>query len=63
MLALRAHQGRARSQRRSTSVDRRTLREHEVYVEAVKRAVAARKKNPLDPSVPLEPLVTGGRED
>jgi hypothetical protein len=24
---------------------------------------AARKKNPLDPSVPLEPLVTGGRED
>jgi hypothetical protein len=55
---------------------------HEVYVEAVKRAVAglvkeglmlledgerymeaARKKNPLDPSVPLEPLVTAGRED
>ena len=24
---------------------------------------AARKKNPLDPSVPLEPLVTAGRED
>ena len=29
----------------------------ERYVEA------ARKKNPLDPSVPLEPLVTAGRED
>jgi len=41
MLAFRAHQGRARSQRRSTSVDRRTLREHEAYVEAVKRAVDA----------------------
>jgi Alpha/beta hydrolase domain len=24
---------------------------------------AARQKNPLDPSVPLEPLVTAGRED
>jgi len=24
---------------------------------------AARKKNPLDPSVPLGPLVTAGRED
>ena len=24
---------------------------------------AARKKNPLDPSAPLEPLVTAGRED
>ena len=24
---------------------------------------AAQKKNPLDPSVPLEPLVTAGRED
>jgi hypothetical protein len=24
---------------------------------------AARKKNHLDPSVPLEPLVTAGRED
>jgi hypothetical protein len=24
---------------------------------------AARRKNPLDPSVPLEPLVTAGRED
>jgi hypothetical protein len=51
---------------------------HAAYVEAVKRAVdglvkeglmlpedgeAARKKNPLDPSVLLEPLVTAGRED
>jgi Alpha/beta hydrolase domain len=24
---------------------------------------AARKRNPLDPSVPLEPLVTAGRDD
>jgi len=24
---------------------------------------AARKKNPLAPSVPLEPLLTAGRED
>ncbi|HWP59094.1 MAG TPA: alpha/beta hydrolase domain-containing protein [Candidatus Acidoferrales bacterium] len=57
-------------------------RNHEAYVDAVKRAVeelvkerlmleedgaryieAARAKNPFDPAVPLEPLVTAGRED
>jgi hypothetical protein len=40
------------------------VKERFMLVEDGERYIeAARKKNPLDPSVPLEPLVTAGRED
>jgi hypothetical protein len=40
------------------------VKERFMLVEDGERYIeAARQKNPLDPSVPLEPLVTAGRED